>query len=430
MAAPVRVGQLSLADLAADPEFLFRQVPPLRALARQVAASAVFNGVSLVAVLASVIGMTVGDASALRSGTPSAANDAIDRLDLLTLMVFTIEFVVKVLASGLLPLPQWCPAILKPDRVWRPAVLGSREPLGGTATLKPLPSAAVMPLSSSAHSVNSSSDVSLNRAESSTSTSNLTRDRGPTGDGLSRYIRGVMQAKHAAVLATSLPHEREDYYFRSNWNRLDFAMLLIGYLGLVAPSSGGGLGGLRALRALRPLRAFRFFAPLQSILHALWASASALANVLVCLAFFFLLLSLMGQQFFQGVLQRRCVVPSGADALRFDTASPGFARVWEQVRQSPNAAPSEFVVYQPETWCSFESDPRSFLCSDLAGPQTVAVASADGSGTNVTVPLVCAKVGANPRLGLVNFDDLGGSLYVVFMISSMEVQLEVSPFFW
>ena len=80
------------------------------------------------------------------------------------------------------------------------------------------------------------------------------------------------------------------------WNRLDFTVLLVGIVGLGMPSAGVGVSGLRALRALRPLRAFQLFAPLQTIVESIWRSMRFLGTVFICLAFFFLLFGLLGQQ--------------------------------------------------------------------------------------------------------------------------------------
>jgi hypothetical protein len=240
---------------------------------------------------------------------------------------------------------------------------------------------------------------------------------------LSEVVSKLREREAAVLLLQNMSTTKADYYFNNGWNRLDFALLMIGYLGLLR-GGGGGLSALRALRALRPLRAFRFFAPLQSIVQSIWLSARILVNVVVCLGFFFVLFGLMGQQFFQGALQRRCVVPMGMDAARFNMSSPGFQAVWDQVKASTSALPTNYTVYQPESWCSYESDPRSFQCSDLGvGPTLVDAYDAQGVWLGLSpVPLVCANVHRNPTGGFINFDNLGGSIYVVFVTSSLEVR--------
>ena len=235
---------------------------------------------------------------------------------------------------------------------------------------------------------------------------------------LADVVKRYLDVTRGSVLSAALGCGDSDHYFRSPWNRFDFCMLLIALVGVAVPSAGSGLAGLRSLRTLRPLRAFRFFAPLQAIVVSLWRSIRPLVGVTMCLMFFFTFFSLLGQQFFEGALMRRCVVPQGQDALRFNVLSPSFPATWAQVRQSPDAGPSNYSVYYPETWCSFESDPRSFQCSDLGVTVSVSVEAA-GVG-DVTVPLVCVDVG-NPSMGMEHFDTFGGAMYSVFVIASLQV---------
>ena len=428
----------SITDLAVDPAFLFRKVHPIRSIARAITSSSSFESFILTAIFVNLVCMAMEDVSADRSGTASTTNDVIAKIDFATLMIFTAEFVAKVLAMGILPLPSWVPSFLQPEPIWRPqppAMIRARRlsvvsngrrvslssGVGGDATqTTPLsPATQLQQALQGQQQQQPAPPPKLHHGGSGRSlisTAAVGEAEQPT-EQLSTVVNRYLNTKNADLLITALKTEKSDYYFRQGWNRLDFVMLLIGYVNLIVPSANAGLSGLRALRTLRPLRAFRFFAPLQSILNSLWQSAPALANVMVCLSFFFILFSLMGQQFFQGALQRRCVVPTGADALRFDMSSPAFADAWSALSASTDAVPTEYVVYQPETWCSFESDPRSFQCSYLNAPQVV-----DVRGVNVTVPLVCADVNVNPDFGLVNFDDLGGSLYCVFMISSLQVR--------
>ena len=53
----------------------------------------------------------------------------------------------------------------------------------------------------------------------------------------------------AVLLLQNMSSTKADYYFNSGWNRLDFVLLMIGYLSLLN-GGGGGLSSLRALRAL------------------------------------------------------------------------------------------------------------------------------------------------------------------------------------
>jgi hypothetical protein len=208
----------------------------------------------------------------------------------------------------------------------------------------------------------------------------------------------------------------------SGWNRLDFIVLFVGVLSHSGVVPASGISQLRALRALRPLRTLHFFAPLQIILKSVWRATGLLANVLVCVGFLYFIFGLTGVQLFQGALQRRCVVPVGDDALRFNVSSPGFAAQWAALRHADaGAIPRDYRVFMPETFCSLESLPLSFQCANLRQHPVVDVAVHGGAAAAVTVPLVCARTGTNPLSGRLHFDHLGGAIYSVFMASTLEV---------
>jgi hypothetical protein len=451
---PRRGPPKSIADLAVDPTFLFRHIHPFRALARAIVSSAVFEAVVLVAIFVNLGCMMMEDISAQRAAVPSKVNDNIDQLDFATLVIFSVEFLLKVLAVGLCPLPEAAPSWLRPDPVWRPSELPRKagrsrsitaaltQMLGGThhATAGPgvtsmarcapgTPGAADGAVKPPDPGVGGADHASLHRVRSGVSVASVAAVNDPDdfASGLSTTVQRMLDEKNTNLLLESFSSEQAEYYFRSAWNRLDFCMLVIAFVGQTSSASNSGLSALRALRTLRPLRAVRFFAPLQSILHSLWQSARGLVNVMVCLSFFFVLFSLMGQQFFQGSLQRRCVVPAGSDARRFDLNAPGFPAEWQRLQASADAAPTQYTVYHPETWCSLESDPHTFVCGDLNVRRWVDVPDVGGGSTAVEVPLVCTNIQQNPSFGLVNFDDLGGSLYCVFMISSLQVHFVLSP---
>jgi hypothetical protein len=420
-------------ELVVDPDFLFQKVHGVRAAARHVTSSPWFEVVVLTAIFTNLVAMAVEDISAERAGVDSLKNLVIRRIDTVTLVMFTFEFVVKVLSVGIAPLPTWMPSFLRPDPVISPVKVNEHilqlqstpipgEPLlrgeGAPSTADQAPTTGLRAMLSKARGQGSNKFGSATDILASDGRRRLSM----VPSHLAEVVNKVRERDAAVLLLQNMSSTKADYYFNSGWNRLDFVLLMIGYLSLLN-GGGGGLSSLRALRALRPLRAFRFFAPLQSIVQSIWLSARILVNVFVCLGFFFVLFGLMGQQFFQGALQRRCVIPQGLDAARFNLSSPSFPQVWEQLKSSTAALPTNFSVYQPESWCSYESDPRSFQCGDLnVGPTLVDAYDAHGAWLGrAPVPLVCANVHHNPTAGFINFDNLGGSIYAVFVTSSLEV---------
>jgi hypothetical protein len=288
-AAGPPVGVSPLPDYVVDPAFLFQRVHKLRFFARMVSTSQAFEVTVLAAIFVNLIAMSIEDISAQRAGVPSLKNDIIARVDMVTLGVFVLEFLAKVLTVGVAPLPAWVPSYLRPDPLVIPVkrVDPVPPPAEVAAMSTPTaPSGAAAPEGDTSTSIAAAAPAPVLQPRRST-------------PNIASVLRAVKERESAALLLDSLSTSKPEYYFSSGWNRLDFALLMVGLASLVSPAGSSGLGALRALRALRPLRAFRFFAPLQSIINSIWLSARLLVNVFVCLGFFFLLFGLMGQQFFQ-----------------------------------------------------------------------------------------------------------------------------------
>lgn len=349
-------------------DYIFQRVSPLRNFARRVTANPAFETVVVLAIVANVIAMAMEDLPARHANVYSTANNAVNVVDKVTLAIYTAEFLLRVLAFGLMPLPRWCPAFLRPDQ----RIQISQDP-----------SSKVVPIKND-------------------------------------YLGNMEAAMHAElrVGTDDLEAAQGQYYFKSNWNRLDFVVLCISYSAILVP----GLNSLRSLRALRPLRMVQFVGPLHIILKSIWRAVGTLVDVVICLAFMFLFFALFGQQLFQGALLRRCVVPQGADAVRFNMSSPMFHDVMASVAQSPDAAPKNFTLYRPETFCSFASDAKGLACANVGRPTAVVSVLTHQGLEAVTVPTVCANY-INPNFGFVSFDDLLHSLWTVFMMSSLNVSV-------
>ncbi|XP_055941940.1 sodium channel protein 60E-like [Argiope bruennichi] len=99
-------------------------------------------------------------------------------------------------------------------------------------------------------------------------------------------------------------------YFSSLWTTLDFIIVCVSVVSVVAESSSGnGLYALRAfrtLRALRPLRAISRWEGMKIVVNALMSAIPSIFNVLLVCLVFWLIFSIMGVQFFGGKFYR-CV---------------------------------------------------------------------------------------------------------------------------
>ncbi|GFR23957.1 sodium channel protein 60E [Trichonephila clavata] len=102
-------------------------------------------------------------------------------------------------------------------------------------------------------------------------------------------------------------------YFSSLWTTLDFIIVCVSLVSVVAESAGSGLYALRAfrtLRALRPLRAISRWKGMKIVVNALMSAIPSIFNVLLVCLVFWLIFSIMGVQFFGGRFYR-CVDQMG-----------------------------------------------------------------------------------------------------------------------
>ncbi|KAG8191415.1 hypothetical protein JTE90_010589 [Oedothorax gibbosus] len=93
-------------------------------------------------------------------------------------------------------------------------------------------------------------------------------------------------------------------YFQNAWCWLDFVIVLVSVINLVATEIGGGniqaFKTMRTLRALRPLRALSRFQGMRVVVNALVQAIPAICNVLLVCLIFWLIFAIMGVQLFGG----------------------------------------------------------------------------------------------------------------------------------
>jgi len=147
--------------------------------------------------------------------------------------------------------------------------------------------------------------------------------------------------------------------------------------GFIPGVSGSGANAVRLLRVLRPLRTFNRLKGLQVIIGALLGSLADLLQVVVLLIFFAAIFSIIGLQLWSGVLHRTCV-PT------------------DQVEQAMSLPRHEFFARDD----TFSVD--NFCTRSPAGTQCPA---------NYT----CLPAAANPGYGVFAFDDIGQSLFSVYV---------------
>ena len=101
-------------------------------------------------------------------------------------------------------------------------------------------------------------------------------------------------------------------YITSGWNKLDFVVVVIGYVSLFA-SGAGGLKSLRTFRVLRPLKTISSVPSMRLIVVALIRAVPALGNVLALCAFIFFIFGIIGVNLWKGRMSGVCAFDASQD---------------------------------------------------------------------------------------------------------------------
>jgi len=96
-------------------------------------------------------------------------------------------------------------------------------------------------------------------------------------------------------------------YINDGWNKLDFTVVFVGWLGLLAGDLLPiNLGVLRSFRILRPLRSISRLPGLKRVINSLITAIPQLLDLLILVAFALIIFSILGMQLFSGKMHNVC----------------------------------------------------------------------------------------------------------------------------
>eukprot|EP00127_Corallochytrium_limacisporum_P002407 Clim_evm48s119 gene=Clim_evmTU48s119 len=167
----------------------------------------------------------------------------------------------------------------------------------------------------------------------------------------------------------------ENAYFRALLNRLDFLIVILGWVDLIFQQIGQNISAFFALRALRLVRLIGLSPRLTLIVVSLMNSVPKLAIIFIMYATTLLLWAITGLEFFAGDLNSVCALPDGT------------------------------VIEEP---------------APLAGPCDL-----ENSGFTCSGDAVCIASDQSPNDGVTNYDNIGFSLLTIFQCSTLEGWAEV-----
>eukprot|EP01065_Artemidia_motanka_P018904 TRINITY_DN2230_c0_g2_i7.p1 TRINITY_DN2230_c0_g2~~TRINITY_DN2230_c0_g2_i7.p1 ORF type:complete len:3228 (+),score=877.55 TRINITY_DN2230_c0_g2_i7:150-9833(+) len=201
------------------------------------------------------------------------------------------------------------------------------------------------------------------------------------------------------------------------WNRMDFLIVIAGYLAYI--DIGGDFTIFRLLRALRPLRTMNRVKHLRRLISTLIAAVPVAIDVFMLFFLLMWVFAILGVQLWAGVYHQRCYIEPGWDeSLRL---APG----------STNATLALPCENQSSPLCCFGDDQTQYYLGDNATSRPwlvfndtdVCSTNSGGrqcSGNGVSLPQVCLINFDSYKRAIVHFDFIGTALIATLKLMSME----------
>eukprot|EP01135_Chromosphaera_perkinsii_P008377 Nk52_evm2s1315 gene=Nk52_evmTU2s1315 len=192
-------------------------------------------------------------------------------------------------------------------------------------------------------------------------------------------------------------------YLRDSWNRLDFAVVLLGYLAFIP--GVGNWSFVRTIRVLRALRAITVIPGLKTMVNSLIASFFALFDVSMMILSFMIIFAIIGVQLYEGLLRQKCVIYSGPRNWHLEDLGRFSLQYFNGTEANlTNVEYPAYVAYR-------EGD--MFLC----GNETTSL-SCPYLGQNSAIS--CVNIGPNPNFGYTSWDNFLWGLLNALQIVTLD----------
>jgi len=217
-------------------------------------------------------------------------------------------------------------------------------------------------------------------------------------------------------------------YLRDGWNGMDFTVVMLGLLPLVAGGILPSVSALRTVRVLRPLRTMTRVEGMRKLVVTLLQSLPMLMDVCVLVSFMFLLFGIVGVILFAGKLRNRCYIPLNTENVT----------VWEVQDTFSNTTGllSEMVVFNKHvafaniTWEMPEGQ-EEYVCaapmSEDYPSQSLATngrACPKFESDGYLIQGFCHKY-QNPNYDITSYDHIGRAWLTIFQCISLEGWVDV-----
>jgi len=189
-------------------------------------------------------------------------------------------------------------------------------------------------------------------------------------------------------------------YLRDPWNRLDFVVVLFGYLTLVEELKE--LSFIKALRVLRSLRTITVVPGLRIMVNSLLKSLKNLSDVMLLTLFFLAVFAIIGLQLFMGQLKFRCIIQPNSthsDWWQVDD--------WKTLNKSTQERRMAFINNESH-WKKNGDEP--IICAKPKSPGT----------RQCPGPSKCLQTDYNPNDGYTSFDNFGYAMLTCAQLITLD----------
>eukprot|EP00959_Pyramimonas_sp_CCMP1952_P286007 5980416-Pyramimonas_sp.AAC.1 len=209
-------------------------------------------------------------------------------------------------------------------------------------------------------------------------------------------------------------------YLRDGWNSMDFTVVVLGLLPIVAGGILPSVSAVRTVRVLRPLRTVTGVEGMRKLVITLLQSLPMLMDVCVLVSFMFLIFGIVGIMMFAEKLRNRCHIPLNtgnvtAWAPVVNLTTGVYTGRVEYFKVDENDIEWELPEDEEDTSCAA---PMSLDYPDMA-LSTLGHACPKFEVDGVMVQSFCKKY-QNPNFDITSYDNIGRAWLTIFTCITLE----------
>jgi hypothetical protein len=228
-------------------------------------------------------------------------------------------------------------------------------------------------------------------------------------DSISFILMFIFAGEAVIKLIALMPFEtdiegKKTGYFQDPWNRLDFFIVVVGFLQYVP--NVGNFTMFRTFRVFRPLRTLGKVPGMKAIINTMLEAFDPLMNVTLLTIFIFFVFSVLGMELFQGQGGYRCL-----DMTNYDSTKPESFVVMPLDLLNPDTGKIFTGIEDRHCGGDFEC-PAPYTCMAVGR-------------TRASSPGQAIIKHQNMNNGITGYDNIGQAFLTVFVAVTLEGWVDV-----